>query len=47
MGQTQCAINLAGMLTRIIDGRVLLGDINQYSRDIEYYFSDQHALKGF
>lgn len=47
MGQTQCAINLAGMLTRMINGRVLLGDMNQYSRDIEYYFSDEHALKGF
>ncbi|MDP4182245.1 MAG: hypothetical protein Q8942_14295 [Bacillota bacterium] len=46
MGQTQCAINLSGMLTRLINGKVLLGDINKFCQDIEYYFSDTHALKG-
>jgi len=46
MGQTQNAINLSAMLTRLINGKVLLGDINKFSKDIEYYFSDTHALKG-
>jgi cellulose biosynthesis protein BcsQ len=46
MGQTQNAINLSAMLTRLIKGKVLLGDINKFSKDIEYYFSDTHALKG-
>lgn len=46
MGQTQSAINLSAMLTKIIKGKVLLGDINKFSKDIEYYFSDTHALKG-
>jgi cellulose biosynthesis protein BcsQ len=46
MGQTQSAINLSAMLTKLINGKVLLGDINKFSKDIEYYFSDTHALKG-
>lgn len=46
MGQTQSAINLSAMLTKLIKGKVLLGDINKFSKDIEYYFSDTHALKG-
>lgn len=46
MGQTQCAINIAATATRKIKGKVLLGDINKYSKDIEYYFSDSHGIKG-
>lgn len=46
MGQTQCAINLTALLSEYIQGKVILADINKYSKDIGYYFSDTQVTKG-
>ncbi|HBY20257.1 MAG TPA: hypothetical protein DEG71_04500, partial [Clostridiales bacterium] len=45
MGQTLCAINLIALLTKYIKGNAILADINKYSNDIEYYFSDTPITK--
>ncbi|MCG8539741.1 MAG: AAA family ATPase [Clostridia bacterium] len=46
MGQTVSAINLAAMISKIIENKTLIVDINKYYHDIAYYLSNSNFTKG-
>lgn len=46
LGQSVTAINLAVMISRLIDERTLIIDINKYCKDIVYYLSNSICTKG-